>query len=78
MPSLNEKDLDVLIDTANFELENVRKKSSDLVLSPFKGNNKAGCRRRRLDYAMARKILGRAMLATRSASSLDEGLFLGI
>lgn len=61
VPSLNEKDLNDLIDAANFELENVRKKSSDLVLSPFKGNNKAGCRRRRLDYAMARKILGNAM-----------------
>jgi len=46
-----------LIEVANRRLANLREASHDLVLSPFKGNNKAGKRRRRLDYALARTLL---------------------
>jgi hypothetical protein len=78
IPSLNDKDMDALIERANYELEIVRKTSSDLVFSPFKGNNKAGRRRRRLDYAMARKLLGRAMSTTGSLGLIDGDLFSDI
>jgi hypothetical protein len=66
VPSLADGDLDSLIERANADLEIIREESGDLVFSPFKGNNKAGRRRRRMDYAMARKILGRAMLSFQS------------
>jgi len=46
-----------LIELANFRLAQLRETSHDLVLSPFKGNTKAGKRRRRLDYALARTLL---------------------
>lgn len=46
-----------LIETANRRLASLREASHDLILSPFKGNNKAGRRRRRLDYALARVLL---------------------
>jgi hypothetical protein len=43
-------------------LNRIRKTSGDLVLAPFKGNDRNGKRRRRLDYALARKILNQATL----------------
>ena len=46
---------------ANELLESVRAESQDLALAPFKGNNKAGRRRRRLDYELARRILVRVL-----------------
>ncbi|MEE2624685.1 MAG: hypothetical protein VYD50_00345, partial [Candidatus Thermoplasmatota archaeon] len=39
----------------------VRRNSHDVALSGFKGNNKEGKRRRRLDYELARGILERAL-----------------
>lgn len=45
------------IETCNCRLEDLRFKTQDVILSPFKGNNKEGTRRRRLDYATARAIL---------------------
>ena len=41
---------------ANAILESYRKRSQDILLSGFKGNNKEGKRRRRLDYRLGRKI----------------------
>lgn len=61
IPSLNDFVLDSLIAKANLELNRIRNESKDLIFSPFKGNNKAGVRRRRLDYKTARKILARAL-----------------
>ncbi|MFY9259712.1 MAG: hypothetical protein WAO71_04305 [Gallionella sp.] len=55
-----------LITRANLALETLRTTSHDLILSPFKGNNKAGVRRRRLDYALARGLLLGAMVAPSS------------
>ncbi len=49
--------LDALIGGANAELERIRECTQDMVLSPFKGNNKSGIRRRRLDYRLARLII---------------------
>ena len=41
----------------NRKLEETRAETADLLLSPFKGNNKAGRRRRRLDYSLARQLI---------------------
>lgn len=38
-------------------LENIRKNTADVILSPFKGNMKNGLRRRRLDFKTCRAIL---------------------
>ena len=45
------------IEYANNEINSLRKRSSDIVFTPFKGNTKSGIRRRRLDYSLARAIL---------------------
>lgn len=46
--------LDDVLARANHTLAELRQGTSDLILSPFKGNNRQGSRRRRLDYALAR------------------------
>lgn len=58
---LSPSHLDALIESANVLLERIRTHSSDLVLSPFKGNNRSGLRRRRLDYRLARTIISSAL-----------------
>jgi hypothetical protein len=60
VPELADSDIPELIARANKTLNRIRKASGDLVLAPFKGNDKKGKRRRRLDYALARKILNQA------------------
>ncbi|MDA0935165.1 MAG: hypothetical protein O3C51_17095 [Planctomycetota bacterium] len=57
---------------ANAALEALRERSHDLVLSPFKGNNHAGVRRRRVDYAAARALLERAV-----AEGMGDGRAVG-
>ncbi len=57
VPGVANKDIPELISKANALLASIRQRSGDLVLAPFKGNNRAGKRRRRLDYALARRIL---------------------
>jgi len=57
LPDLSDGEIDSIIIRANAALKRVRKDSGDLVLAPFKGNDRNGKRRRRLDYALARKIL---------------------
>ena len=49
-----------IIKFSNDLLSNFRKKTNDVLLSPFKGNKKNGERRRRLDYLTARAILENA------------------
>lgn len=49
-----------VIDCSNKLLLDFRKRTSDVLLSPFKGNKKNGERRRRLDYQTARAILEEA------------------
>lgn len=41
-------------------IKNIRENSSDILLTPFKGNTKNGVRRRRLDFKLARAILEKA------------------
>jgi hypothetical protein len=62
MPDLNVADIQLVIEEANRSLNRMREASGDLVLAPFKGNDRNGKRRRRLDYALARKILNQATL----------------
>jgi hypothetical protein len=62
IPSAKDSDIPWIIERANRELNRIRRASGDLVLAPFKGNNKKGKRRRRLDYALARAILNQAYL----------------
>lgn len=45
------------IDKCNEVLKNIRFDSSDILLTPFKGNTKNGVRRRRLDFRLARAIM---------------------
>lgn len=45
------------IKKCNEIIEEVREKSSDILLTPFKGNTKSGVRRRRLDFRLARAII---------------------
>ena len=45
------------IESCNGKLSDLRKRSHDLVLSPFKGNMKNGVRRRRLDFQTCRAIV---------------------
>jgi hypothetical protein len=63
LPELSDGEIDSIIVRANSALKKIREDSSDLVLAPFKGNDRAGRRRRRLDYALARRILNEAFAA---------------
>lgn len=45
------------IGQANKILNQIRRQSHDILLTPFKGNTKAGIRRRRLDFRLARAVL---------------------
>ena len=54
------KDRKKFIDECNSILKGIREKSSDILLTPFKGNTKSGKRRRRLDFRLARAIMEQA------------------
>lgn len=45
------------IKECNNIIKDIRCKSSDILLTPFKGNTKSGIRRRRLDFRLARAIM---------------------
>ena len=62
IPNLSDDQISSLIPNANEVLSEIRKASGDLVLAPFKGNDKNGKRRRRLDYTLARRILNQAAI----------------
>lgn len=59
-----------IIKYSNDILKDLREKTSDIILSPFKGNKKDGQRRRRLDYATARAIIEDAYILTSSENTL--------
>jgi hypothetical protein len=64
-----------LIEDANCRLAKLREASHDLILSPFKGNNRAGKRRRRLDYALARVILVESLTEMNGLGPVQPSLF---
>jgi len=57
IPCLDDKVIPDVIAKANHILDDFRRRTKDVTLSPFKGNRKDGIRRRRLDYYTARAIL---------------------
>ncbi len=57
---IEEENIEEIINNSNEILSDYRLKTDDLLLSPFKGNNKEGRRRRRLDYKTARAIIEEA------------------
>jgi len=61
LPELSDDEITSVIVHANIALSKIRRESGDLVLAPFKGNDRAGRRRRRLDYALARRLLNEAV-----------------
>jgi hypothetical protein len=67
MPEFSGAEISKLIAKANAVLSEIREASGDLVLAPFKGNDRNGKRRRRLDYALARRILNEASAAVKKA-----------
>ena len=54
------KDRQKFINVSNKIINKLRKDTSDIILTPFKGNTKFGKRRRRLDFKLARAILEKA------------------
>ena len=62
LPELSDVQISRVIVNANSILRKIRAESGDLVLAPFKGNDRNGKRRRRLDYALGRRILNLAAL----------------
>ncbi len=52
------------IKKCNDIIKEIRIKSSDVLLTPFKGNTKKGIRRRRLDFRLARAIMEKAYKQT--------------
>jgi hypothetical protein len=69
IPDLEDHEVAKLIDRSNKILSRIRLASADLVLAPFKGNDRNGRRRRRLDYGLARKILNEALDAVAAKAS---------
>jgi hypothetical protein len=61
VPELSDGQVASLMTRANQILSEIRNASGDLVLAPFKGNDRNGKRRRRLDYQLARNILNQAV-----------------
>jgi hypothetical protein len=62
------------IDESNYLLEELRDKTSDLILAPFKGNTRKGVRRRRLDFLTARAIIEIAFNIT--IGNINQGKLL--
>lgn len=73
--SLSDEEVDKFVTICNQNLKSIREKTFDLILSPFKGNNKAGKRRRRLDYAMARVIMEKSLNLLKPENKIQPDLF---
>ena len=75
VPNVSDEEIDAFVKICNFNIEKLRKETNDLILSPFKGNNKIGKRRRRLDYSLARVIIAKSLLSSNKKISIQEDLF---
>jgi hypothetical protein len=60
------------IKKCNDILHELRKASGDVILTPFMGNTKAGVRRRRLDFKLARAIMEKAYAEVMGATDEDQ------
>lgn len=61
---IDDKKKDDFIVKCNYILNDIREKTQDIILSPFKGNMKNGRRRRRLDFLTCRAIIEKAYRLT--------------
>ena len=64
------------VDACNATLKDIRARSHDIMLSPFKGNMKNGVRRRRLDFQTCRAIVERAyhsIVAKNPVAKMTQG-----
>ncbi|AXK51613.1 Eco57I restriction-modification methylase domain-containing protein [Spiroplasma alleghenense] len=57
LSNLDDKSIEKMIDCSNSLLNNYREQTRDVLLTPFKGNDKNNSRRRRLDFKIARAII---------------------
>ena len=73
--ALGSSSLNDFLFLANETLTRFREDTNDLILSPFKGNNKQGRRRRRLDYALARYIIAESLKRMDSCPQRQGTLF---
>lgn len=72
IPELAADEIEAIVKIANQKLSSLRVATSDLALSPFKGNNKNGQRRRRLDYRLAKKILAESYFELKAGTSSKQ------
>lgn len=72
---VGDSEIDGFIAECNKNLEKLRSDTFDLILSPFKGNNKVGRRRRRLDYSLARVIIAKSLKFSSKCKSSQADLF---
>lgn len=63
---------DEFICECNRIIKSIRDKTSDVLLTPFKGNTKSGIRRRRLDFKLARAIMEEAYYNVVNKNSCEE------
>lgn len=63
------------VEECNRTLNDLRARSQDVVLSPFKGNMKNGVRRRRLDFQTCRAIIEQSYDRTVCATIKQDSLF---
>ncbi|AHI53835.1 hypothetical protein SSABA_v1c04260 [Spiroplasma sabaudiense Ar-1343] len=60
LSNLDENQIKKIIDFSNKYLNDYRESTCDVLLTPFKGNNKENIRRRRLDFKLAKAIIEKA------------------
>ena len=70
------ENMDAFLNCCNSILEDIRDKTADVILSPFKGNMKNGRRRRRLDFKTCRAIIEKAYRQTVSKGEKNGQLTL--
>lgn len=75
IPNIHDSEIEDFIKKANKNIEEMRLKTSDLIFSPFKGNNKIGKRRRRLDYTLARIIIEKTLIQMSKRNLSQNDLF---
>lgn len=68
-----EKERKKFIDKCNEILMDIREKTADVILSPFKGNMKNGVRRRRLDFRTCRAIIEKSYGKTLNIGEMKNG-----
>lgn len=74
VPAVKGKEAE-FIEMCNKLLEQYRNETQDLLMAPFKGNNKLGQRRRRIDYKTARAIMENAIVKLKIQTDCYADMF---